>query len=227
MINTASPWTYNLEQAIQLQEDLRNRLVLTWDSRPVNVIAGIDFSYTPSTVRAGIALFSYSEMTHLQQVVGQAPQTFPYISGLLAYRVGPAILSAWEKLKLKPDVVLVHGHGIAHPRGIGLASHIGLWTNTPAIGVAKTRLYGQQVETGPKVGDWAELRDETGSKQVIGVTLRTREGCKPVYVSPGHLVDIQHAIEFTLASSRDCRMPEPVRAAHHAAVVYKNGAAKN
>jgi deoxyribonuclease V len=222
MINTALPWTYNLEQAIQLQESLRERLVLTWDSRPVNIIAGIDFNYTSSTVRAGIALFSYPELTHLQQVVGQAPQTFPYISGLLAYRVGPAILSAWEKLKLKPDVVLVHGHGIAHPRGIGLASHIGLWTNTPTIGVAKTRLYGRQAVTGLKVGDWTELRDETESNQLIGVTLCTRDSCKPVYVSPGHLIDIQHAMEFTLASSSDCRMPEPVRAAHHAAVTYKN-----
>ena len=227
MINTALPLTYNVEQAIQLQENLRNRLVLTWDSRPVNIIAGIDFSYTPSTVRASIALFSYPEMTHLRQVVGQAPQTFPYISGLLAYRVGPAILSAWEKLKLKPDIVLVHGHGIAHPRGIGLASHIGLLTNTPTIGVAKKRLYGQQVETGSKVGDWAELCDEIESKQVIGVTLRTREGCKPVFVSPGHLIDIQHAIEFILASTKDYRMPEPVRAARHAAVTYKYGVVKN
>ena len=211
--DTALPWTYDFDQAIHLQESLRQRLVLTWDSRPVNIIAGIDFNYTPSTVLAGIALFSYPEMTHLQEVVGQAPLTFPYSSGLLAYRVGPAILSAWEKLKPKPDVVLVHGHGIAHPRGVGLASHIGLWTNTPSIGVAKTRLYGQQAETGSKVGDWSELR--------------TREGCKPVYVSPGHLVDIRHAMEFTLASSRDCRMPEPVRAAHHAAVTYKNVVAKN
>jgi deoxyribonuclease V len=227
MINTAVPWTYNLEEAIQLQESLRHRLVLTWDNRPVSVIAGVDFSYTTDTIRAGIAMFSYPGLVRLQEVVGEAPQTFPYISGLLAYRVGPAILSAWEKLKHKPDVVLVHGHGIAHPRGVGLASHIGLWINTPAIGVAKTRLYGLQTEIGYKVGDRANLLDEDDTKNVIGAVLRTREDCKPIYVSAGHMVDLAHSIEFVLASCQGCRMPEPLRAAHHATVTYKSSMVKN
>jgi deoxyribonuclease V len=228
MINTAVPWTYNLEEAIQLQESLRQRLVLAWDGRPVKIIAGVDFYDTgSSTIRAGIALFSYPDLVRLQTVIGEAPQTFPYISGLLAYRVGPAILSAWEKLKDNPDVVLVHGHGIAHPRGVGLASHLGLWINTPTIGVAKTRLYGQQIQIGSTVGDQASLLDEHDTQHVIGAVLRTRVNCKPVYVSAGHLIDLHHSIEITLASCRGCRMPEPIRAAQHVTVTYKNSQVKN
>jgi deoxyribonuclease V len=228
MINPALPWTYNLEEAIHLQESLRQRLVLSWDNRPVNVLAGVDFSYTASsTIRASIAMFSYPDLAHQQAVVGEAPQTFPYISGLLAYRVGPAILAAWEKLKYKPDVLLIHGHGVAHPRGVGLASHIGLWINTPTIGVAKTRLYGQQTEIGSNVGDWSDLFDENDPNNIIGAVLRTRGECKPIYVSAGHLIDLPHAIEFVLASCRGCRMPEPLRLAHHAAVVYQTAKIKN
>jgi deoxyribonuclease V len=222
MLNNALTWTYNIQEAIQLQESLRQRLVLAWDGRLVNVIAGVDFIYSgSSTVRAGIALFSYPDLAHIHAVVGEAPQTFPYISGLLAFRVGPAILAAWEKLKQIPDVLLVHGHGIAHPRGVGLASHIGLWINTPTIGVAKTRLYGLQTEIGPHMGDWTELIDESDPNNVIGAVLRTREDCKPIYGSAGHLIDLAHSIQFVQASCRGCRMPEPLRSARHAAVTYK------
>ncbi len=217
MINTAVPWTYDLDEAIRLQESLRYRLALSWDNRPVNTIAGVDFTYTAGAIRAGIAVFSYPNLSRLQAVVGEAPQAFPYISGLLAYRVGPAILSAWEKLKHKPDVLLVHGHGIAHPRGVGLASHIGLWINTPTIGAAKTRLYGLQAAAGENVGDWALLANEGDPQKVIGAVLRTRPDCRPIYVSAGHLVDLPHAIEFVLATCQGCRMPEPLRAAHQAA----------
>lgn len=220
-IQTIFPWTYNLDQAVQLQETLRQRLMLTWEDRRVNTLAGIDVSYTTGAIHAGIAVFHYPELTHMSSVTGEAPQGFPYIPGLLAFREGPAILAAWERLRIKPDLLLIHGHGIAHPRGIGLASHLGLWLDVPAIGIAKTRLYGSHAEVGSQVGDWSKLFDEKEPKRVIGAVLRTCEKIKPVYVSPGQLIDLEHAIEFVLACSQGCRMPEPLRAARQAAVKRK------
>jgi deoxyribonuclease V len=220
-IETVFPWTYDLDQAIEVQEKLRQRLILTWDNRPVNTLAGIDVSYTQNSIRAAVAVYHYPDFTSLSTVSGGAPQVFPYIAGLLAFREGPAILAAWERLKLKPDLLLIHGHGTAHPRRVGLASHIGLWLNLPTIGIAKTRLYGFHAEVGPRVGDWSELVDEKETEQVIGAVLRTCENTKPIYVSPGHLIDLEHSIEFVLACTQGCRMPEPLRAAHQAAIKHK------
>jgi deoxyribonuclease V len=212
-IDSTLPWTYDLDQALRLQEHLSKRVLLTWDARPVTTLAGVDVSFTTDSVRAAISLFNYPELVHLATVVGEAPQTFPYIPGLLAFRVGPAILKAWEKLKTPPDLIMIHGHGIAHPRRFGLASHVGLWLNLPTIGVARARLYGNCAEVGPKVGDWGEIRDEGKPEIVIGAALRTQANIKPIFVSPGHLIDLEHAIEFVLTSCQAYRMPEPLRAA--------------
>jgi deoxyribonuclease V len=217
MIETQSLWTYDMDQATRLQDTLRQRLVLSWDGRPVKTIAGIDASYSGNMIYAAIAVFSYPELTRLHTVTGEAPQDFPYIPGLLAYRVGPAILDAWEKLGERPDVLLIHGHGIAHPRGMGLAAHIGLWVNKPSIGIAKTILFGCQSEPGLQVGDWTTLLDEQDASHTVGATLRTCSRARPVYVSPGHLIDVENSIKFVLATTRGCRMPEPIRVAHQAA----------
>lgn len=131
--------------------------------------------------------------------------------------MGPAILAAWEKLTLKPDLILIHGHGIAHPRGLGLASHVGLWLNLPTIGTAKTRLYGCHSEAGSQVGEWSELLDEGDPKHVIGAVLRTQVNTKPVYVSQGHLIDLPHSVKFVMVCCRGYRMPEPIHAAHNIA----------
>jgi len=217
-INTTLPWTYDLDQASRVQENLSKRLSLVWDNRPVKTIAGIDVSESEATIHAAIVVLCYPELTHIITVTGDAPQGFPYVAGLLAFRVGPAILAAWEKLKLSPDLVLIHGHGIAHPRGLGLASHVGLWLDRPTIGVARTRLYGNPAEVGPQVGDWGEIRDEMNPKRVIGAALRTQVDVKPLYVSPGHLIDLPHSIEFVLSCCRKYRLPEPLREAHEAAI---------
>jgi deoxyribonuclease V len=211
--NITLPWTYDLDQAIRLQENLSKRVLLTWDNRPVNTVAGVDVSYTTDSVRAAISLFQYPEIDHLTTAVGEASQTFPYIPGLLAFRAGPAILEAWEKLKMAPDLIMIHGHGIAHPRHFGLASHVGLWLNLPTIGIARARLYGNCAEVGPQVGDWGEIRDEKKPETVIGAALRTQANTKPIFVSPGHLIDLGHAIEFVLACCQAYRMPEPLRSA--------------
>ncbi len=217
------PWTYDPDQAIHLQEHLRQRLVLAWDGRPVKSIAGVDVSDTGDMVHAAITLYRYPGLAHLHTVSGQAAAGFPYIPGLLTFRVGPAILTAWEKLPATPDLLLVHGHGLAHPRGMGLASHLGLWLNLPTIGIARQRLYGRESEPGPAKGDWSRLLDEHQARHTIGAVLRTREGCNPVYVSPGHLIDLEQAIAFVLSSCTKYRWPEPLRAAHKRAAELRQG----
>ncbi len=214
IINSTAPWTYDQDQALRLQVSLSRRVLVRWDNRPVHTIAGIDVTYAAGLIKAAISIFRYPELTHLGTVTGEAPEAYPYIPGLLAFRVGPAILEAWERLKLTPDLVLIHGHGIAHPRHFGLASHIGVWINLPTIGVAKTRLYGNLAEVGPLAGDWSEIREEQNQKEVIGAALRTQPESKPIFVSPGHLIDLPHSIEFVLATCGKNRMPQPIQSAH-------------
>lgn len=216
-INTSLPWTYDLDQAMRVQQNLSKRLSLIWDDRRVKTIAGIDTDEDGVVIHAAVSVYRFPELTHIVTVTGTATQGFPYVSGMLAFRLGPAVLEAWEKLKLTPDLVMIHGHGIAHPRGFGLASHIGLWLNLPTIGVAKSRLYGKHAEVGPHPGDWSEIRDEQQPRRVIGAALRTQLETRPIYVSPGHLIDLDHSIEYVLSCCRECRFPEPIREAHKAA----------
>jgi len=140
---------------------------------------------------------------------------FPYIPGLLSFREGPAVLLAWSKLQNKPELLMFDGQGIAHPRGIGIASQMGLWLERPTIGVAKSRLYGRHEEVGPRRGDRADLLDKSGN--LIGTVLRTRDKSNPLYISPGHLMDVEHAIQFVLDCCTGYRLPEPTRWAHKVA----------
>jgi deoxyribonuclease V len=146
-------------------------------------------------------------------VTADAPLVFPYIPGLLAFREGPAILAAWEKLQTKPDLIMFDGQGIAHPRGIGIASQMGLWLVRPSIGVGKSKLYGQYAEPGSNPGDRSDLIDGR-TKQVIGAAVRTRERSNPLFISPGHLIDVSHAVGFVLKCCTGYRLPEPTRWAH-------------
>ncbi len=211
------PWILEPQEAIAIQAALREQLVLTWDGRAVTRIGGVDVGLAGDVARAAVVILRYPDLTLLESVTAQAPLVFPYVPGLLAFREGPAVLAAWEKLQTRPDVVLFDGQGIAHPRGLGIASHLGLWLECPTIGVAKSRLYGRHVEPGPQRGDYAELYDERSPGQVIGVALRTRARVRPVYVSPGHLIDLPHAIEFVLRCCAGYRLPEPTRWAHQVA----------
>jgi deoxyribonuclease V len=147
-------------------------------------------------------------------VTADAPLVFPYIPGLLAFREGPAVLAAWEKVQHKPDVVMFDGQGIAHPRGIGIAAQMGLWIERPTIGVAKSRLYGRHDPVGPRRGDRVVLHDEHDPTRMIGAVLRTREGTNPLYISPGHLIDVTHAVDLVLRCVTHFRLPEPTRWAH-------------
>lgn len=208
-------WDLAPQEAVQIQKDLRERLILKWDQRKIATIGGVDISIQPEIARAAIVVIRYPELTPVEAVVADAPLVFPYIPGLLSFREGPAVLAAWAKLKNKPDLLMFDGQGIAHPRGIGIASQMGLWLDRPTIGVAKSKLYGKHEEVGPERGDRAELIDRKGN--VIGHVLRTKERTKPLYVSPGHLIDVEHATHFVLTSSAGYRLPEPTRWAHKVA----------
>lgn len=215
MTRNLHPWDLSPDEAAQIQKELRARLVLTWDERHVATIGGVDISITAESARAAIVVIRFPDLKPLEAVTADAPLVFPYIPGLLAFREGPAVLAAWEKLHSKADLLMFDGQGIAHPRGIGIASQMGLWLERPTIGVAKSRLYGRHEEVGPKRGDHADLRDQ--NRNVIGTVLRLREKTNPLYVSPGHLIDVKHATEFVLACSAGYRLPEPTRWAHKVA----------
>ena len=208
-------WTLSPEEAVHVQERLRDRIVLSWDGRQVNSVAGVDMSISEETARCAIVVLRFPELTPLEDATADVPLVFPYIPGLLTFREGPGVLAAWEKLKSKPDLLMFDGQGIAHPRGMGIASQMGLWLEGPTIGVAKSRLYGRHAEPGPKRGDRAELLGKGGN--IIGSVLRTKDNVKPLYISPGHLIDVEHAIEFTLACDGGYRLPETTRWAHRVA----------
>jgi len=194
---------------------MRERLVLRWDDRPVHTLGGVDVSIKEELTRAAIVVLRYPELTPVEAAVEDASLVFPYIPGLLAFREGPAVLAAWSKLQNKPDLLMFDGQGIAHPRGVGIASQMGLWLECPTIGVAKSRLYGIHTEVGPKRGDRADLLDK--ETNVIGTVLRTREKTNVLYVSPGHLIDVEHATQFVLDCVNGYRLPEPTRWAHKVA----------
>ncbi len=208
------PWILDPGEAARIQAKLRDQLVLEWDSRPVKTVAGIDLGIKNELARAAIVVFQYPELKPLTAVTANVPLVFPYIPGLLAFREGPAVLTAWKKLSIDPDLLMFDGQGIAHPRGMGIAAHMGLWLQKPSIGVAKSRLYGRHAEVGPHPGDRVELRDQHDPERIIGAVLRTRERSKPLYISPGYLMDVENAVNFVLACCRGYRLPEPTRWAH-------------
>lgn len=212
MVNKLHNWNLTPAEAAHVQAELRDRLVLSWDGRPVSTIGGVDISIKTESARAAIVMIHYPDLAPLEAVTTDTPLVFPYIPGLLSFREGPAVLAAWSKLETKPDLLMFDGQGIAHPRGIGIAAQMGLWLERPTIGVAKSRLYGRHDEVGPHLGDRADLIDKEG--KVIGAVVRSREKTNPLYISPGHLMDVDHAVEFVLACLAGYRLPEPTRWAH-------------
>jgi deoxyribonuclease V len=208
------PWTLDPAQAVQLQGELRKRIVLQWEGRPVNTVAGIDMSLTDEKAHAAIVVLRIPGLTPMEGVTADAPLNFPYVPGLLSFREGPAILAAWDKLQHMPDLVMIDGQGIAHPRGIGIASHMGLWLQRPTIGVGKSKLFGTFAAPGPDAGAVTDLIDPK-TKGVIGAVLRSKVRSNPLFISPGHLIDVPHAVDFVMQCLRGYRLPEPTRRAHN------------
>jgi len=200
--------------AVAIQQELRGRLVLEDRmTRDIRVVAGADISCTrgDDRVYAAVVLLDAESLYVVEEATYCGRTSFPYIPGLLSFREGPALLQAFGKLRGRPDVVLFDGQGIAHPRGFGLAAHLGLVLDVPAVGCAKTRLTGSFEEPGVRRGQFSPLVHDG---RVIGSVLRTKDRVKPVFVSPGHRVGQERAVEIVLQCSRRYRIPEPTRQAH-------------
>ncbi len=200
------------------QERLRKSLVISpLDERRVMLLCGVDVSYLGKRedVFSAAVLFSYPSMEVLEEVYTVRETTFPYIPGYLAFREVPTILDSLNKMEGNPDLIICDGHGIAHPRGFGLASHLGVVKGVPTIGVAKKKLVGEYSPPGKEKGSYSPLIYE---RKRVGTVLRTREGVKPVFVSPGHLTDIECSISFARALMGKYRILEPIRRAHQLTV---------
>ncbi|MGD2246297.1 MAG: endonuclease V [Candidatus Aminicenantes bacterium] len=202
----------NLERAARIQKELSSKLILEWDGRQVDLVAGADFGYDRKANKIGASLVVFRlpgfKIVETAEVVREL--RFPYIRGYLAFREGPVFLEAFRKIKSKPDVTLVDGNGIAHPRKMGLASFVGVTLDICTVGCAKQPYY--PFEPPPEnSGSYTFFKNESGDK--VGLSLRTRSGVKPVFVSPGHRIDLVHAADITLRCSR-FRIPEPLREAH-------------
>lgn len=210
-------WDIDPQEAVRLQIALSRQVVEAWDGRPVRTVAGADVHQRGGKAAASICVMSFPELSVVDRAAYLWSTPFPYVPGLLAFREGPALLRAWEHLRVLPDLLLFDGHGRAHPRGFGLASHMGVWLGRPSIGVAKSRLCGRHSDVGPLAGDSTDLWDEGDPHRILGRVLRTHPRMKPVYVSVGHLIDLEHAVEFVRQCLRGHRIPEPCRLAHQLA----------
>jgi deoxyribonuclease V len=209
-------WNVSTKEARGIQEKLASQISRECRVDNPQLIAGVDISVNrfSKTGRGAVVILSYPAMEIMEISVVTDSVTFPYVPGLLTFREAPLLLAAFEKIKNVPDIVMVDGQGIAHPRRMGLASHLGLVLNIPAIGCAKSRLCGEHDIPGQEAGNFTELKDR---EEVIGAVLRTRDGVKPVYVSIGHMIDLLAAIHWVKACCRGYRLPEPTRLAHQAA----------
>jgi deoxyribonuclease V len=210
------PWLVSVAQAQEIQQKLAAQVLRQNGLGTPRFIAGVDISGEGSTgqARGSVVVLSYPELELVEVRNAMGKPGFPYVPGLLSFREAPLIIAAFEKLSIAPDLVLVDGQGIAHPRRIGLASHLGLLLDIPTIGCAKSRLCGKHDAVGDDVGATADLIDK---EEVIGVALRTHHGRIPVYVSIGHKIDLPGAIQWVLRCCRNHRLPEPLRLAHQTA----------
>lgn len=210
------PFDLSPKDAIALQQTLREQVRLEPLTEPISTIGGADISLNRfgKVAYAGIIVLSYPELRVIDSATVEAPIEFPYIPGLLSFREIPSLLLAYEKLRIKPDLLMVDGQGIAHPRRLGIAAHFGLFIDTPTIGAAKSLLTGTFEEPSLEAGSISFIRDRK-TKEVIGAALRTKHKVKPMIISPGHLITLDEAVQIVLESGRGYRLPEPTRLAHN------------
>lgn len=202
----------DLDKAAAVQFRLAHRLNLKWSGKKVRTVAGADFSYDRRTGRigGGIIVFDADDMREIDSKKTVRRARFPYVSGYLSFREAPAFFQAFRGLRWKPDVMFIDGNGIAHPRKMGLASFIGVVLDICTIGCAKSPVFSY-VPPARKKGSMTAFFNPSGEQ--VGVCLRTRTGVKPIFVSPGHRIDIEHAVDWTLRCAV-FRIPEPIREAH-------------
>jgi deoxyribonuclease V len=212
-MNPANYEHLTADQAIAYQNELRKQIRIEPLEQPITTIAGADISFNKysEVVYAGIVLFSYPDLKIIGNATAISRTMFPYISGLLAFREVPALLEAWDKLPMKPDVMVLDGQGIAHERRLGIATHFGLIKDVPAIGSAKSRLYGKYQEPANTPFATSPMYDKG---ELIGTAIRSKRNCKPIYVSPGHRISMEQSVEIIKNCIRGYRIPEPTRQAH-------------
>ncbi len=212
----AHRWDVSPREAITIQQRLRDRVSARDRVGKVRYVAGVDvgFERGGAVTRAAVAVLRFPELDLWERAVAHRPTSFPYVPGLLSFREIPTVLDALGRLRSTPDLILCDAHGYAHPRRFGLACHLGVITDLPAIGVAKSRLTGTHGAPPVHRGAWVPLED---AGEVIGAVLRTRRGVQPVYVSVGHRVSLSTAIEYVLACTPRYRLPETTRRAHRLA----------
>lgn len=215
-IRQLHPWDLTPKEAMALQSRLAGDIVCRDDFGPIARVAGVDVGFEDdgATARAAVAVLGFPSLQLDTSAIARMPTRFPYVPGLLSFREVPAVLAAMQQLDVLPDLLLCDGQGIAHPRRLGIASHLGLLLDIPAIGVAKTRLTGKHGEVPDERGAWVPLKD---GGETIGAVLRSRRGAKPLYVSPGHRIGLASAIAWVMACLTRYRLPETTRWAHRLA----------
>lgn len=210
------PWDVSPKEAIEIQHALQKHLNLKDDFGEIKTVAGVDvgFEENNAITRAAIAVLDFESLELIESAVARRTTTFPYVPGLLSFREIPAVLQAMLQLNVVPDLLLCDGQGIAHPRRFGIAAHLGLLTDIPAIGIAKSRLIGSHDDVPLEKGSHVPLIDKG---EQIGVVLRTRTNVKPLYISPGHRVSITSSHELVMKCTTRYRLPETTRWAHRLA----------
>lgn len=210
------PWDLPTSEAMALQAQLAEKVIAktTFDPAQVQTAAGVDVGFRGGVARAAVVVLGLPGLDPVDYALAEVAVTFPYVPGLLAFREGPGVLAALDNLTTWPDLFVFDAQGLAHPRRLGLAAHMGVILDWPSIGCAKSRLVGEHDEPGNVPGDWVPLLDRG---EIIGAVVRSRAGVKPLYISVGHNVDLKTAIGFVLQCTRRYRLPETTRLAHKVA----------
>jgi deoxyribonuclease V len=213
-ITVPHSWQVSTAEAKDIQLSLREKVSFEPDFDVVGTVAGVDVGMDGDLAKAAVVVLSYPDLAPVEQAVAQAQAAMPYIPGFLAFREAPAVIAACEELETEPDLLIFDGQGVAHPRRLGIASHVGVILDKPSIGCAKSRLCGTHHEPAPEAGSYVHLHD---GEEIIGAVVRTRSHVSPVYVSVGHRIDLETAIKYVIACCKGYRLPETTRYAHRAA----------
>ncbi len=221
--NSKTNWSVTPKEAIEVQKLLKDKIQLVPLTQEIKLIGGADVSMNLFATEgfAGFVTLSYPDLTLIDESVVKDKIGFPYIPGLLSFREIPMLLKAWEKLKTKPGVIIVDGVGIAHPRRLGIATHLGIILGVPTIGCAKNVLIGTYKEPRNEAGSVSYLYDKYNKEEIFGAAVRTKANVKPVFVSPGYMITLEESIQIVKNCIRKHRLPEPTRQAHKTVNEYR------
>ncbi len=209
-IALSHPWVKTVAEAKIIQEQLKTQVITQDCLRKVNYVAGVDVGFKDNfqITQAAVAVLSFPQLELVEQAIAQITTTFPYVPGYLSFREIPAIIPAVTQLQITPDLILCDGQGIAHPRRFGLACHLGILLDLPTIGVAKSLLIGKHEAVPAEKGSWTALVDR---EETIGIVLRSRTNVKPIYISIGHKISLETAVNYVMKCLTKYRLPETTR----------------